>query len=156
MSIGNIASSIWRPSAPQASSTAQKPGATQAPPSPPPTTQTTAISGPTDPFRQLSADVQAKLLQLQATGSDTTQASAASGRLTRPHHHAGGNDADDAGSLVPTGAAPGATTTAGATPASGTNPADTSMIDALRQAIQAYAATASSSSANLTAPLTTA
>ncbi len=150
MSIGNIASSIWRPTAPLTSSTAQKPGATQAPPTPPQATQTTEISGPADPFRQLSADVQAKLLQLQATGSDTTQASAASGRLTRPHHHSADADPDDAGSLVPTGATPGTITTAGATPA------DTSMLDAMRQAIQAYAATASSSSANLTAPLTTA
>ncbi|MDR3531609.1 MAG: hypothetical protein P4L90_13780 [Rhodopila sp.] len=156
MSIGNVVSSIWRPTAPLTPSTAQKPGAPAPPPTPPQATQTTSLSGPTDPFQQLSADIQAKLLQLQATGSDTTQASTASGKAAKPHHHAHGTDPDADGSLVPTGATPGATTTAGAAPAAGTNPADTSMIDAMRQAIQAYAASASSGSASLTAPLATA
>ena len=164
MSIGNIASSIWGPSAQSRTAAGQKPGATgPTPPTPPPATQPAAGTGPSDPFRQLSADIQAKLLQLQATGSDITnaagQAGAASGKAMKPHHHhGGGQDPDASASLVPSGATPGTSTTAGGTPASGANPSNptgASLFEAMRQAIQAYAASAASSSATVTAPLAT-
>ena len=161
MSIGNIASSIWGPSAKLAPAAGEKPNArAPAPPIPPQTTtgtQTQTQTGPADPFRHLSADIQAKLLQLQATGSDATgHANAASGKLMKPHHPSRqGNDPDMSASMVPTGATPGVSTTAGATPESGANPSNPSLFGAMRQAIQAYAASAASSSANSTAPIAT-
>ena len=165
MSIGNIASSIWGPSAKLAPSAGEKPNArAPAPPIPPQSTTGTATqtktqtqTGSADPFRQLSADIQAKLLQLQATGSDATgHANAASSKLMKPHHPSRqGNDPDMSGSMVPTATTLSVSTTAGATPESGANPSNPSLFGAMRQAIQAYAASAASSSANSTAPIAT-
>jgi hypothetical protein len=161
MSIGNIASSIWGPSA-RPLPTNQKPSGAApipaAPPSVPP-----AGSGPADPFALLSADTQARLLQLQAAGADTAPGSsvtASAGTIrVPPHHHHPHSQNGDTGAgasdgLVPTQAAPGATTTAGASSAS-PGAGDNSLFDAVRQAIQAYAASGASTRANLTTSLAT-
>jgi hypothetical protein len=162
MSIGNIASSVWSSSAASSGRPANR--ANQAPPSPPPSSSTPAGAtpagtGPADAFQQLSSDMQAKLLQLQSMGSETPTASgnttsaAATGAMKPPpHHHRPKGDATDpdaASGLVPTQQAAGSTTT---TATSGTN---TSLFDAMRQAIQAYAASGQANTANLSTSLAT-
>lgn len=100
--------------------------------------------------------MQAKLLQLQSVGSDaasgnTTSASATGAMKPHPHHHPKGETAnpDAASGLVPTQEAAGTTAP---TATSGTN---TSLFDAIRQAIQAYAASGQASAANLSTSLAT-
>ena len=150
MSIGNIASHVWGPSARPLPSASPKPNSA-APATPPPSfTQTGA--GTADPFRQLSADVQARLLQFQAAnatpgGTATPSAFASPVGTTKapmhhPHRH--GNDG-----------ASGSASTAGATPSSGTDASNTALLDTVRRAVQAYAASGSAVQANLTTSLAT-
>ena len=95
MSIGNIASHVWGPSARPLPSASPKPnGATPAPAA---SSFTQTGAGAADPFRQLSADVQARLLQFQAAnatpGGTATPAAFASpvgttkAPMHPPHHH---------------------------------------------------------------------
>ena len=146
MSIGLIAAGIRLLNDQLKPSSGPQQGA--APPVPSEDAPAKAGTGSSDPFRQLSADIQAKLLQLQATGADATQASAALGKAMKPHHlHR--KEPDASGSLVPAGAKPGTTTTAGATSDSG----NVSLVEAVRQAMKAYSAAAANNKA--TAPLAT-
>ena len=135
MYIGAIASSLRLLNSLSKPSPGVQPGAA---PKGSQTAPDVAGAGSADPFQQLSSDVQAKLLQLQATGSDTTQASASMGKTMKPHHHSHGNGPDASGNAGP-GGAPVGTTTAGATVGGTTN---ASMVEAIRQAMQAYSASA--------------
>ena len=139
MSIGAIASSIRLLQAQPKSPSGQKPDGSPASPGAPQAAPDVAGTGPADPFRQLSSDVQAKLLQLQATGSDGKQVSSAMGKGMKPHHHLHGKDPDASGSMAP-GGAPSGTTTAGAAPASGGDATNASMVESIRKAMQAYSA----------------
>ena len=139
MSIGAIASSIRLLQAHPKTAPGQKPDASS--PASPGAGQAgdVAGTGSADRFRQLSSDVQAKLLQLQATGSDGKQVSSAMGKGMKPHHHLHGKDPDASGSMAP-GGAPSGTTTAGAAPASGGDATNASMVESIRKAMQAYSA----------------
>lgn len=163
MSIGNIASHVWGPSARPLPSASPKPdGAAPAPPSP---SLTRTGLGTADPSRQLSADVQARLLQFQAAnatpGGAATPAAFASpvGTTKAPlHHHRHGGDTDPgaSGGLVPAQTASGPASTAGAAASSGADAANTALLDTIRQAVKAYAASGSAVQANLTTSLATA
>ena len=139
MSIGAIASSIRLLQAHPKTAPGQKPDASS--PASPGAGQAgdVAGTGSADRFRQLSSDVQAKLLQLQATGSDGARVSSAMGKGMKPHHHLHGKDPDASGSMAP-GGAPSGTTTAGAAPASGGDATNASMVESIRKAMQAYSA----------------
>ena len=139
MSIGAIASSIRLLQAQPKSPSGQKPDGSPASPDAPQAAPDVAGTGPADPFRQLSSDEQAKLVQLQATGSDGAQVSSAMGKGMKPHHHLHGTDPDASGSVAP-GGAPSGTTTAGAAPASAGNATNAALIESIKKAMQAYSA----------------
>jgi hypothetical protein len=98
--------------------------------------------------------MQAKLLQFQSdtASGNTTSASATGAMKPHPHHHHPKGDTADpdaASGLVPTQQAAGSSAS---TATSGTN---TFLFDAMRQAIQAYAASGQASTANLSTSLAT-